>query len=177
MAKLFDAKDGDYIQLEGGKIIFHKNEMHFEADPSWNDPTGTSYLGSDGCKQSWKGADGREKVLVQMRRNPKNDGEVYVGVLSEKRFNELTAKGDTNALDHAMLEVFTINPDGAEFRVPVKMSAGGGVVGGPAPTTQFPNKLVSPDGHLELDIQNADAPGAVLYQDGVAIGMLPLFKK
>jgi hypothetical protein len=30
------------------------------------------------------------------------------------------------------------------------------------------NKIVSPDGHLELDIQNADAPNLVAYMNGTA---------
>lgn len=33
----------------------------------------------------------------------------------------------------------------------------------------FPNKLVSPDGRVELDIQNADALNMTLYEDGIAL--------
>jgi len=33
----------------------------------------------------------------------------------------------------------------------------------------FPNKLVSPDGRVELDIQNVDALNMTLYRDGVAL--------
>lgn len=33
----------------------------------------------------------------------------------------------------------------------------------------FTNKLVSPDGRLELDVQNADAPNLALYMDGRAV--------
>jgi len=49
-----------------------------------------------------------------------------------------------------------------------------GALGGVSSTTftppgGFPNKLVSPDGRLELDIQNADAAGLVAYMDGKPI--------
>lgn len=36
-------------------------------------------------------------------------------------------------------------------------------------TFSFPNKLVSPDGRVELDIQNVDALNMTLYKDGVAL--------
>lgn len=60
-----------------------------------------------------------------------------------------------------------------EFAQSIRMTLGGAP---PTPLFEFPNKLVSPDGRLELDIQNADEPGAVLYQDGIAIGAMTLFK-
>lgn len=37
------------------------------------------------------------------------------------------------------------------------------------PEAAAPNKLVSPDGRVELDIQNADALNMTLYLDGVAL--------
>lgn len=39
----------------------------------------------------------------------------------------------------------------------------------PVTPTSFPNKLVSPDGRVELDIQNVDALNMVLYEDGIAL--------
>lgn len=42
----------------------------------------------------------------------------------------------------------------------------GGIVSAPS---GFHNKIVSPDGRLEVDIQNADAPNYTVYMDGVAL--------
>ncbi len=172
MAKLFEVQEGDYIQLPWAQLVFYKNEWHLDGG-NVNDPTGISFRGGNGCKVSWKSANGEERVLLQLRQNPNQDGEYYLGALDQSRYADLQAKGDPNALDHAMIEVMTINSDGVEFRVPIKASAG--IVGMSAPTILpegFPNKIVSPDGRLELDIQNADAPGCVMYFDGVAIGRL-----
>lgn len=36
-------------------------------------------------------------------------------------------------------------------------------------TFSFPNKLVSPDGRVELDVQNVDALNLTLYKDGIAL--------
>lgn len=57
-----------------------------------------------------------------------------------------------------------------EFAGAVRAAMLGGVVNAPvsAPST-FPNKLVSPDGRVELDIQNVDALNMTLYRDGVAL--------
>lgn len=115
--------EGDFFQLPWGRFIWRNNEWHLEADPGKNDPPGSSYIGANGCKISWKDAAGREKALLQMRQNAKGDGEFYLGCLSEKRYSEEVAKRNPNALDAAMIEVMVINPDEVEFRVPVKMSA------------------------------------------------------
>lgn len=139
MAKLFEAKDGDYIQLPWAKFVFHNNEWHVDGR-GMNDPTGGSFLGGNGSKLSWKNEQGEEMVLFQLRRNQDNDGEYYFGALNQTRYQELLAKGDTNALDHAMIEVFTLNPKGAEFRVPVKFSAGVTGVGTGS------SRVVSPNG-------------------------------
>jgi hypothetical protein len=129
MSKLFEAQDGDYIQLPWAKFVFHNNEWHVDGR-GVNDPTGGSFLGGNGCKLSWKNEQGEEMVLFQMRRNQDNDGEYYFGALNQAKYQELLAKGDQNALDHAMIEVATINPKGIEFRVPVKFSAGAlGLIG------------------------------------------------
>jgi hypothetical protein len=122
MAQLFVANDGDYVQLPWGVVEFHNNELHLKT--SVNDPAGLSFRGADGCKVSWKDDNGREKALLQLRRNPQNNGEFYFGCLDEARYAQLVARGDSNALDHAMIEVFTLSATQAEFRVPVKLSAG-----------------------------------------------------
>lgn len=137
--QIFNAHDGDYISLPWGRIVFHNNEWHLETDK--NDPAGISFIGGDGAKISWKDGAGREKALLQLRRNQYNNGEFYLGCLDEARFNQLVAQGDPNPLDHAMIEVATVTTTGVEFRVPVKLSAG--AIG---PITGVSDTLWSPDG-------------------------------
>ena len=142
MSRLLTASDGDYIQLPWGELIFHNNEWHLRT--SVNDPAGVSFIGADGSKISWKDKDGNEKVLFQLRQNPKGDGEFYFGTLS------MAVLHQTGNLDRAMIEVATINPDGVEFRVPVKFSAGSAGVGS---GSGEPSAIVSPGRRYRAEMQ------------------------
>ena len=177
MTKLFDALDGDYGQLPWGRLEYHNNEIHIVTDRG--DAAGLSFRGATNSKVSWKDAGGSEKVLLILRENAKGQGEFYFGCFSPQKYAEMVAKGGgwaEKALDLAMIELATLNPDGLEVRVPVKFSAGtvGGAV--PAASGGVSNKIVSPDGRLELDIQNADAPGLVVYMDGKPVWSAELKK-
>ena len=61
-----------------------------------------------------------------------------------------------------MIEAFFLGEPHWESLVRQLLSRVGGAV------VVASNKIVSPDGHLELDIQNADAPNLVAYRDGAA---------
>ena len=62
----------------------------------------------------------------------------------------------------AMIEAFFLGEPHWESLVRQLLTRVGGAV------VVASNKIVSPDGHLELDIQNADAPNLVAYRDGSA---------
>lgn len=144
MAQRMVLQDGDYFELPWGRIVFHNNELHIETHV--NDPAGISYLGADGCKMSWKDSAGQEKVLFQMRRNAKGEGEFYFAAFSQARYDEMIARGGAwaaKALDLAMVELATINPDGCELRVPLKCSAG---VAGGANVLGVPDTMWAPTG-------------------------------
>lgn len=146
MSRQMELQDGDYFALPWGRVEYHNNELHVVT--TVDDPAGISYVGADGCKMSWKDKDGNEKVLLQMRQNAVGDGEFYLGALSVARHLWARAHNLSNALDYAMLEVATLNPDRVEFRVPVKFSAG--VVGG---ATSSGDTLWSIDGRFFVQIQ------------------------
>jgi len=150
MSKIFEAQDGDYIQLPWAKFVFHNNEAHIDGR-GVNDPTGFSFLGGNGTKLSYKNEQGEEMVLFQMRKNQNGDGEYYFGVLDQSKYAELQANGDSNALDHAMIEVATLNPDGLEIRVPIKAAAG---FVGAGPTVAASDTLWAPDGLSFVQMQN-----------------------
>jgi hypothetical protein len=120
MSRQMTLADGDYFELPWGRAEWHNNELHLVS--SVNDPAGISFRGANGCKVSWKDSAGNEKALLQLRQKANGDGEYYLGAYSEAEFQR------THNLDRAMIEVATISPGGIEFRVPVKFSAGGGVV-------------------------------------------------
>lgn len=157
MAKIQDVNDGDYFQLPWGRAIFHNNEWHLETDR--DDPAGISMIGGAGCKISWKDAGGNEKVLIQLRRNSKGDGEIYVGCLSQEVLDT------TGNLDRAMIEVATINPNRAEIRVPVKLSAG------TVPGTPLPSEPGVQLGTLDGRYIVADQSDGnlVVYDRGIAV--------
>lgn len=169
MSTLFTAVDGDIIQLPWGEIILHNNELHIRTSVA--DPPGISLLGFTGSKISWKDEDGNEKVLFQLRQNAKGDGEYYVGCFSQKAYDGLLAEGGRwalKALDLAMIEVATINPDGIEFRVPVKFSAG--IIGGAGTALAGVSRFVSDNGRYVFNVQGDQGGHIVVYDTWDAQG-------
>jgi len=141
MSEILNAHPGDYIQLQQGVFQFEANEVHLRT--SYDDPPGVSLhndYGNSLGKLSGK-HNGEEQVLLQMKRVPGKGGEFYLGVLDQAKYQALQAQGDPQALDHAMIEAINVKPDGIEFRLPVRHSAG--VVNGPSGTT--PQQFTSHD--------------------------------
>lgn len=172
----YNANAGDVINLPWGRVILENNEVFIETDPSHDDPPGISLLangpGRSLGKISFKTTKGGtleplravELVLIQGKRryDDINDltGELYVGINNG-------GDGDANMVDVAL-----IHHDGIECRVPIAAPGFSAAVPAPSSTAApaaFPNKLVSPDGRVELDIQNADALNMTLYEDGQAL--------
>lgn len=119
-------KSGDYWQLPNGKLIVGTNELAVITENA--DPAGFSIIGFTSGKLSWKDANGNEKCLAILRVNAKGDGEWYLGCYSEARYQQALARGGNwidKALDYAMEQVGTLNPDGLELRVPLVAEAGG----------------------------------------------------
>lgn len=136
-------QDGDFFELPWGRVVFHNNELHIETFVG--DAAGVSFIGATNCKLSWKDSAGQEKVLLEMRQNAKGDGEFYIGGFSQAVYNEMIARGGAwadKALDQAMVELATINPDGCELRVPLRCSAG--LVG--AGSAGITDTIWAPDG-------------------------------
>jgi hypothetical protein len=158
MTKLRDAHDGDYDQLDKGTVEYKQNEVHVRT--SYDDPAGVSLhndYGNSLGKLSGKHK-GEEHDLVQFKRNAKG-GEIYVGVLDQAKYEALVAQGDPKALDHAMIEVMNVQPDGIEFRVPVKYSAG--------TSTSGPQQITTKDGRY-LCVEQNDG-NFVVYDKGVPV--------
>lgn len=110
-----------------------------------------------------------EVVLIQGKRrndNP-NDltGELYIGI---------NAGGGG---DKDMIDVALIHHDGIEFLVPISAPGFGQVAASPPPVPQqvFSNKLVSPDGTIEMDIQNKDAYNVTVYDNTKPPGQRAIF--
>jgi hypothetical protein len=166
--ELFRTEDGDYITTPWGAVVFHNNGLHIHTDRP--DPAELSFIGAVNCKVSWKDSEGREKVLLQLRENAKGDGEFYFGGLSMERYVAETAHGNPKALDAAMIELATINPDVEEVRVPIKFS--GGVA--TQPTTQYPtgsydgSEFVGSEGKFRYARQQ-DGHDVLYNANGVAI--------
>jgi hypothetical protein len=148
VSKLFDAQDGDVITLPWGTVELHNNEVHIRSNVA--DPPGVSFHGYGDCRSLGKVSfkiNGREMVLIQGKsRDDNGGGEIYVGVLDEARFRELEARGDTNALDHAMIEVMNIQAHQIEFKTAVKFPGGAAAVN---------DTIWAPDG-LSFTQQQAD---------------------
>ncbi len=166
----YTANPGDTVQLQHATILIQDNEIWLVQDPTWADPIGFSMVGSGPDqrsigKLSFKTNKGGtltpdqavELVLIQGKRrldDPNDEtGELYVGI------NNGAGNADAN-----MVDVLLIHHDSIEALVPIN-----GAPAAPMPVSQFPNKLVSPDGRVEMDIQNADALNMTLYLDGVAL--------
>ena len=128
-----------------------------------------------GCDDGAQTAGADEVVLVQYKRrydDPSNlEGEIWEGV------NDGSGSGDAAMVPlritrHGDFWMETAALDAMIDTIQARMVARGiaGIVAPTAPSSaSFPNKLVSPDGRVELDIQNADALNMTLYEDGVAL--------
>lgn len=156
---------GTRINLDWGYIQYDANEVQIVS--TIDDPPGLRLgtlvragMGRSLGKISFNlvREDGTQDEVVLLQGKRRYDdphdltGELYIGI-------NRGGSGDSDMIDVAL-----VHHDGIECRVPISAPNFSAVAVAPS-TPSFPNKLVSPDGTIELDIQNKDAVNLTLYDN------------